>query len=84
MSVVWSEKSWIDMILLWNTKILNFPLGVLSLSFFFKDFILFYFFREGKGGREGEKHQGVVAFHGSFTGDLAHNPGMDPDWESNW
>ena len=36
-------------------------------------------------GREGERegHQCVVASHAPPTGDLAHNPGMCPDWESN-
>ena len=36
-------------------------------------------------GREGEreKHQCVVASHAPPTGDLARNPGMCPDWESN-
>ena len=33
--------------------------------------------------REGEKHQCVVASHVPPTGDVAHNPGMCPDWESN-
>ena len=32
---------------------------------------------------EGEKHQCVVASHVASTGDLAHNPGMCSDWESN-
>ena len=36
-----------------------------------------------KEEREGEKHQSVVAYHGLPTGDLARNPGMCPDWESN-
>ena len=47
----------------------------------FKDFI----FREKgkKGEREGEKHQCAVASHMAPTGDLAHNPGMCPDGESN-
>ena len=36
-----------------------------------------------KGGREGEKHHCVVVSHMPPTGDLAHNPGMCPDWESN-
>ena len=31
----------------------------------------------------GEKHQCVVASHMPQAGDLAHNPGMCPDWESN-
>ena len=47
--------------------------------FFFK--VLFYFFRQR--GREGEKHQCVAASHVPPTGDLASNPGMCPDWESN-
>ena len=43
-----------------------------------------FIFRERKGGREGEKHQCVVASQGSPTGDLAHNLGMCPDWGSDW
>ena len=55
---------------------------VLSNSFFLK--ILFtYFQREGKGGRKREKYQCVVASHVAPTGDLANNPDMCPDWESN-
>ena len=33
--------------------------------------------------REGEKLQCVVVSHTPPTGDLACNPGMCPDWESN-
>ena len=36
------------------------------------------------GEKEGEKHQCVVASHAPSPGDMAHNPGMFPDWESNW
>ena len=56
---------------------------IANISFhFFKDFI--YLFREKrKGGKEGEKHQCVVASHTPPTGDLAQNPGMCPDWKSN-
>ena len=52
-------------------------------SFFF--FLRFYFiFRQGREGeREGEKHQCVVASCTPPTGNLAHNPGMCPDWDSN-
>ena len=39
---------------------------------------------EREGEREGEKHKCVVASHVPLTGDLASNPGMYPDWESNW
>ena len=44
-----------------------------------------FIFREmGKEGeREGEKYQCVAASHMPPTEDLAHNPGMCPDWESN-
>ena len=54
------------------------------LYFIFLRFYLFIFReREREGEREGEKHQCVVASHLAPTGDLAHNPGMCPDWESN-
>ena len=47
---------------------------------------MFIYFRQRgrEGEREGEKHQCVVASHAPPTGDLAHNPGMRPDWGSNW
>ena len=35
------------------------------------------------GEREREKHPCVVASRVPPSGDLAHNPGMCPDWESN-
>ena len=56
------------------------------LKKFFKDlFIYLFIFREvgREGEREGEKHQCVVASHVAPTVDLACNPGMCPDWESN-
>ena len=40
-------------------------------------------FREGKEGREGEKHQCVFASRTPLTGDLAHNIGMCPNQELN-
>ena len=49
---------------------------------FLKDFT-YLFLERGKGGRKGEKHQCVVASRVPPTGDLACNPGMSPDWESN-
>ena len=49
---------------------------------FFKRFYLFVF-REVKGETEGEKHQCVVASCTPPTGDLACNPSVCPDWESN-
>ena len=52
-------------------------------GFFFKGFIYSFLEREREGEREGEKHQCVVASHASPTGDLACNPGMCPDWDSN-
>ena len=39
--------------------------------------------RGREGEREGEKHQCVVPCHAPPTGDLASNPSMCGDWESN-
>ena len=51
---------------------------------FLKRFYLFIFRERGREGeREGEKHQCVVLSHMPPTGDLACNPGMCPNWESN-
>ena len=44
---------------------------------------IFYLFIFREREREGEKHPCVVASHAPPTGDLAHNPGLCPDWESN-
>ena len=47
-------------------------------------FLFIYFQGEGREGeRKGEKHQCVVASCVPPSGDLAHNPGMCPYWESN-
>ena len=65
------------------------PTGIINwfnifFSYFLKDFIYLFLEKgEGTGEREGEKHQCVVAFSESRTGDLAHNPGMCPDLELN-
>ena len=52
---------------------------------FKKDFIYLFILRDGEreGESEGEKHQCVVASRAPLAGDLACNPGMCPDWESN-
>ena len=61
----------------------------LSNSVFFNKLLfldciyLFITERGREGEREGEKHQYVVASHVPPTGDLAHNPRVCPDWESN-
>ena len=54
-------------------------------AFFFLSFfkILFIYLREGEGGRKRERRQCVVASHVPLVGDLACNPGMCPDLESN-
>ena len=52
-----------------------------SQGFYF--FLRFYLFIFRGREREGEKHQCVVASPVSPTGDLAHNLGTCPDWESN-
>ena len=62
-------------------------------NFFKKDFYLFIFrAREREGRRERDRERNIdvweihqlVASHAPPTWDLAHNPGMYPDWESNW
>ena len=52
-----------------------------ALFLFLKTDFLYLFLERG---RQGEKHQCVVASRAPPTGDLACNPGMCPDWESNW
>ena len=55
---------------------------ILSFSFL-KYFIYLFLESRMEGEREGEKRQYVVASPVPHTGDLAHNPPMCPDWESN-
>ena len=50
---------------------------------FLKKILCLCIFRKKEGDREGEKHQCVVASCIPPTGDLAHNPGMCPDWKQN-
>ena len=54
-----------------------------NIIFFTFLFYLFIWERGREGEREGEKHQCVVASHTPPTRDLAHNPGMCPNWELN-
>ena len=56
------------------------PSGLHSL---FKIFYLFIFRAEKGGGKRGRETSCVVSSGAPHTGDLAHNPGMCPDWESN-
>ena len=57
-------------------------LSLVHVDFFFLVFLRFYYlFLERE--REGEKHQREVAPCAPPTVDLACNPGMCPDWESN-
>ena len=54
------------------------------LRVFFLRFYLFIFRDSGREGeREEEKYQCVVASCTPHAEDLACNPGMCPDWESN-
>ena len=60
----------------------------LSLSFslnylFFKNILLILFLDRGEGREKEKKHQCVVASPVPPTGELSHNSGMCPDWESN-
>ena len=55
-----------------------------ALEYFYKKrFYLFIFRERGREGKEGEKHQCVVASCAPPTGGWSRNPGMCPDWESN-
>ena len=54
--------------------------GKNSMGFLKKDFIYLFILERGKGR---EKHQCVVASCMPPIGNLACNPGMSPDWESN-
>ena len=56
---------------------------ILFIHSFIHLFIYLFIESGEEGEREGEKHQCVVASRVPPTGDLAHNPGMCPDWESN-
>ena len=76
----------------------RFPVAMEPLQHICRDFYLVDFFcyflkklylfifreRERDGERERGKHQCVVSSHTPSTGDLAHNPGICPDWQSNW
>ena len=57
-----------------------------AIKTFIFSFLRFYLHLErGEGrGRERERNQCVVASPMAPTGDLAHTPGMCPDWELNW
>ena len=55
-----------------------------ATNLLFKKFYLLIFKDRGRErDREGEKYQCEVDSHVAPTGDLAHNPGVCPDWESN-
>ena len=64
-------------------------LATCGFLFVFFKILFIYFYRGVRGEREGEKNIQVqeihplVACHTPPTGDLACNPNMCPDWESN-
>ena len=66
-----------------RTFVTRFFIFILFFYVFHKDFT-YLFLERGEGKeKEREKHRCVVASHVPPTGDLAPNPGMCPDWESN-
>ena len=69
----------------WNVnKATKLTIFNINVYFIFLIFYVFIFRERGKEGERGwEKHQCAVASHTPPTGDLAHNPGMHPGWESN-
>ena len=60
----------------------NFPSALLKYTSKFL-FNLFIFREKGERKRGREMLMWVGASHAPPKGDLAHNPGMYPDWESN-
>ena len=93
---IWREEAMFILIIFWFNEektsaafpILFYFIFIIILLWSFKKYFIFvylFIFRDwGKEGeREREKHQCVVASYVAPTGDLACNPGMCPDWESN-
>ena len=67
-----------------TSDIFSFCLFGFSFLLFLR-FYLFIFRQRGREGeREGKKYQCVVVSRAPHIEDLACNPGMCPDWESNW
>ena len=70
-------------------SVYSIPLPIFLIVFLsdlsFAIYLLFiYFFREGKGGRKRRRETSMCGcLLRPPTGDLAHNAGMCPDWESN-
>ena len=68
----------------WDRDLTHTEAQMWLLRVFFLRFYLFIFSLRGREGeREGKKHQCVVAAHVSPPGELAHNPGICLDRESN-
>ena len=63
--------------------VLLFFMGLFFLRFYLFIYLFIYLEREREGERDGEKRQCVVAYCMPPPEDLAHNPGICPDWESN-
>ena len=67
----------------WRGVKKSFQKVISPISFFFLRSLFTYFYREGKGGRKGEKHQCVVASCAPPTVNPACNPHTCPDEELN-
>ena len=70
---------------IWSVPLYSASVFLASLSFIlcFKDSINLFLERGESREKEGEKHQCAVASCTSPIRDLARNPDMCPDWESN-
>ena len=73
------------------TLVSTMPMPFFKNVFLFFKGIIYLFLEIGEGRvKEGERNIDVLEKHRSDishtppTGDLAHNPGMCPDWESHW
>ena len=67
---------------LWSYNFSDYKSLKFIIFSFLKKISFIYFFRERRR-EEKERHQWVVVSCTPPTGDLAHNPGICPDWEWN-
>ena len=69
----------------WDPAILLLGIYYFLNFFFFFNFTYLFLEREDRKEQERERNTNVgLPLMRPPTGDLAHNPGIFPDWESNW
>ena len=67
-----------------NTLLPKYNFSIYLFIYLFTYLLTYFLIERGREGeRDGQKYQCVVASHVPPTGNLARNPGMCLDWESN-